>query len=454
MKILIVSNLYPPHYVGGYELRCSQVAEYLHGAGHEVRVLTSSTRLPVEGNGSGNRIAANDSAIRVDRWLRYYTWDHETSGRFYNLAMGKGQLLQARRFSQLVDEFQPDIVNWWNLEGLTKTILPIPAVRGIPDVHWVEDMWMVREYGVQGENEHLSWFNFWRGDWGPQISRRFVRRTLAVWERKVQREAIPTRPFPNQPLHVCFVSDFMRFEHLTAGLILPSSEVIYGGISAERFYMQRAASGFQDGRLRFLYAGYVEPNRGLHTIIEALGLLPQNLRERIELSVANSGLQRPEPYVEDIKKRIEQLGLTKTVNFLGKFRHEEMPRVYRDHHVLVFASTRKEGLPMTMLEAMCAGCAVITTGSGGAIEIADIADLPIFPKDHPVALSRLIARLVLDRELVFQSAMRGQQLVLQNFTFARMMTDLIRTFRVLCAGAHEKHGSLPERQDEALRTPA
>ena len=109
---------------------------------------------------------------------------------------------------------------------------------------------------------------------------------------------------------------------------------------------------------------------------------------------------------------------------------------------------------MTMLEAMCAGCAVITTGSGGAIEIADIAHLPIFPKDHPVALSRLIARLVLDRELVFQTAMRGQQVVLRNFTFARMMADLIQTFRALCTERHDKHGSLVARQDEALPIPA
>lgn len=449
MKILIVSNLYPPHYVGGYELRCSQVAEYLHGAGHDVRVLTSSARLPGESNASSNPIVANNSAIRVHRWLRYYTWDHETSGRFYNLAMGKEQLVQARRFSKLLDEFQPDIVNWWNLEGLTKAILPIPLTRGIPDVHWIEDMWNIREYGRQGENEHLSWFNFWRGDWGPQFSRPFLRRTLALWERAVQREGIPTRHFLNQPRHVCFVSEFMRFEHLTAGLVFPSSEVIYGGISPGRFYMQRAAADFQSGTLRFLYAGYVEPNRGLHTIIEALGLLSQNIRERIELSVANSGLERPEPYVEDIKRRIERLGLTKAVKFLGKIPHEEMPLVYQGHDVLVFASTRKEGLPMTMLEAMCAGCAVITTGSGGAIEIADIASLPIFPKDHPVALSRLMARLVRDRELVFQTAMRGQQEVLRNFTFPRTMANLIQTFRVLCAGRQEKHSSLVARHEQA-----
>ncbi len=41
LRILVVTNLYPPHYHGGYELRCAQVAEAMQSAGHTVRVLTS-----------------------------------------------------------------------------------------------------------------------------------------------------------------------------------------------------------------------------------------------------------------------------------------------------------------------------------------------------------------------------------------------------------------------------
>ena len=450
MKILLISNLYPPHYVGGYELRCSQAAKYLHNAGHEVRVLTSSVQL-TRSSGLDTANSSTSSAIPVERFLHYYTWDHERSGHFYNLALAKEQLAQARGFARLLDEFKPDVVNWWNLEGLTKTILAIPARRGIPDVHWIEDVWNIREYGREGENEHLSWFNFWRGDWGPQFARPFLRRALARRESALQREGIPTRPFRNEPRHVCFVSEFMRYEHIAAGLVFPATDVIYGGIAPERFYIKRAAADFHGRTLRLLYAGYVEPNRGLHTIVEALGLLRHELRESIELSVANSGLERPEPYVDAIKKRIEELGLTKNVNFLGKLRHEDMPRIYQNHHVLVFASTRKEGLPMTMLESMCAGCAVITTGSGGAAEIAEIAELPIFPKDHPLALSRLIAKLVLNRNLVFENARRGQDIVIRDFTFARTMAAFIRTLEDVAAMQREACSILAPRESSLAK---
>ena len=48
MKILVISNLYPPDTVGGYELGCRQAVDALRALGHDVRVLTTVPRTPVE----------------------------------------------------------------------------------------------------------------------------------------------------------------------------------------------------------------------------------------------------------------------------------------------------------------------------------------------------------------------------------------------------------------------
>ena len=440
MRILIVSNLYPPHYFGGYEIRCSQVAEFLQKAGHEVRVLTSSYGLPKHIEVARSHKQERVGSVLVERSLCYFRVNPPPSGYSYTLSMAKRQMTDAHRFIQVLDAFQPDIVNWWNLEGITKAILRIPSLRGIPDIHWVEDDALIREYGVHGEREHLSWFNFWRAAWGPWVVRPLLRKALAPWERRVERHGIPTRPFANQPSHVCFVSEFMHFQHRRAGLKFPSSEVIYGGVAREQFYAQRTGGDFQKGELRFLYAGQIYRSRGLHTVVKALGLLPETLRERLELSIVGSGPSERDSYFEEITRRIKDLGLSKTVTFLGKIPHENMSRLYREHHVLIFPSLREEGLPLTIMEAMCAGCAVITTGSGGAKEIADIAHLPIFPKDHPVALSRLIAKLVNDREVVYQTAKRGQEVALREFSFARMTKLLCDRFEILHEGRKEAIG--------------
>lgn len=443
MKVLIVSNLYPPHYIGGYELRCAQFVKSLHQAGYQVRVLTSTYKLPTNGTGAPACRTEAVGGVLVERSLRYYPLDPLPT-RFHTLTLAKRQLADARRFIQVLEEFQPDIVNWWNIEGLTKAILPIPAARHIPDLCCVDDTWLISEYGLCGENEPLSWFRFWQGTWGPSFFRPFLPRVLASWEKRTLRQGIPTKPFPNRPKHVCFVSEFMRYEHVKAGMVFPSSEVIYGGVSPEHFYVQRPVLHKNDG-LRFLYAGYVDPNRGLHIIVEALGLLPPELRERVQLSIAQSGPPHPTEYTEQVKARIEELGLSGRVRFLGKIRHDNMPQVYRDHDVLLSASVRREGLPMNMMEAMCAGCAVITTGSGGAIEIADLADLPLFPREHPIALSRLIAKLLRDPELVSQIAKRAQEVVLREFTFERMMENFCRTLRTLCPREEGNQNQMPAR---------
>lgn len=430
MKILIVSNLYPPHHVGGYELRCSQVAQHIQQKGHEVRVITSTYKLPPNGTAApqSQKDIAND--VPVSRSLRYYRFDPPPT-RFYALNLAKRQLEDARRFIQVLDEFQPDIVNWWNMEGLTKCILEIPSSRNIPDVFCIDDNWLIVEYGLAGENERLAWFDFWRGAWGPPILRPILRRVLAHREKATHLLGIPTRPFRNLSRHVCYVSEFLRFEHVKAGLAFPSSEVIYGGIVPGQFYVHRPAFRPEDS-LGFLYAGYIDENRGLHTIIEAFGLLPRELFGKVRLSIAHNGPAQSTRYLAQVKARIKELGLSDRVNFLGKIAHKDMPQVYSDHHVLISATTRAEGLPMNMMEAMCAGCAVITTGSGGAIEIADVADLPIFPKDHPVALSRLLAKLTRNPELIFQIGKRGQDAVQRQFTFERMMDNFYNVFGALC----------------------
>jgi glycogen synthase len=428
MKILIVSNLYPPHYQGGYELRCAQVTEYLQRQGHEVRVVASSYQI----NGTSDGAVVREDSVNgvpVSRFLRQHRLDPwQPGGRMYNLGVVRRQITDLARFGQTLDEFRPDLVSWWNLEGVTKAILRMSQDRGIPSVNLIDDNWMIREFGAEGDVDLPLWFDFWRVNWGPHLLRPVVRLCLAPLERRMERRGIPTRVFGVPPGHVCFISGFWRFMHQQAGLDVRSSDVIYGGVSPERFFANRSPADYTDGPLRLLYAGYIDQRRGLHTIVEALGLIPAAQRDRIHLSVAHGGPVVPDEYVNGITTRIAQLGLSKHITFLGRVPHDEMPGVYAAHHVLVFASTRNEGMPMVMMEAMCAGCAVPNTGSGGAIELSERAGTPLFPKDHPFALSRLLSALEKDRLRVAEVALHGQQTVLREFTINQMMEKTCEVF--------------------------
>jgi glycosyltransferase involved in cell wall biosynthesis len=138
MKILVVSNLYPPDMIGGYELGCRQAVEALRERGHEVRVLTSAFR----------RHTPSDPMVRrrlrvVDVWS-----DALFQARLpvnSHLLQAESHRTSAANVHALLDEihdFQPDVVYLWMLVGIGGLGL-ITAVQdqGIPWVwHLMDDV--------------------------------------------------------------------------------------------------------------------------------------------------------------------------------------------------------------------------------------------------------------------------------------------------------------------------
>jgi glycogen synthase len=417
MKILMVSNFYPPHYRGGYEVRCKQVAETMQRRGHDIRVLTSVYGMPMDSSGEFPRPTEEIEGVRVDRWLDIYSYGPQSPGRPWTLVQAKRQLADARRFARIVSEFKPDIVNWWSMNGLAMNLLPMPGERHIPDIHWIEHPWMINEYGAAGEKVAPFWEGVWDGSWGPKPIQPVLKWWGRRWERQVASEGIPTRLFPNQPRHMVFVSEFLRALYRDAGLTFPSSEIIFGGVPVDRFLAPVRRHGME-GPIRLLYAGQITPDRGLHTAVEAFGHIPPQVRSRLTLSVAGDN---PGEYLDGIRGRVQELGLTGAVTFLGKVPHDRMPDVYKSHDILVFVSTREEGLPLVMVEAMLAGCAVLTTGSGGAIEVAKLADLPLIPKADSVTLAHRLTEFAGNPEALYSVALRGQEVARKEFSLDVMI---------------------------------
>lgn len=420
MKVLVVGNLYPPYYKGGYELRCAQVAEALTDAGHQVVVLTSIYGLPSGVFGRPQRLSEHVGGVTVHRWLYQHAYGHRLAGRPWTLFHAVRKLRDAQRFVRLVDEFRPDVVNWWSMNGLSKTLLPLPARFGIPDVHWIEHPWMISEYGANGELEETFWRRFWEGEWSPRVLQPVLRWFLRRAEALVAGRGLPTREYPNSPRHACFVSDYLRDLYSEADINFDSSEVIYGGVEVERFYRPLTDErwGSRDAPLRILYASQLSVDRGLHTLLEAVGRLSSDLRSNIRLSVAGDG---PDRYVAEQRRRVQALGLEGVVEFLGRVPHEEMPALHSEHDLLVFPTTRPEGLPLTMVEAMLSGCAIVTTGAGGAHEVAELGALPVFAEHDVEGLREHLVRFVQDRQEIRRVGTRAQAAALQHFTFAEML---------------------------------
>jgi glycosyltransferase involved in cell wall biosynthesis len=333
--------------------------------------------------------------------------------------MVRRQLGDAQHFISALDDFRPDVVNWWSISGLTKAILSIPKLRGIPDVLCVDDIWILEEEARGQLGERPLWAGLWGGGDKPWYWRPVLVWLMERWKARLLKRGIHTAAVPFRPMHVCFVSEFLREEYKAAGINFPSTEVVYGGVRVNSFLSRRRGTAERKPVVRLLYAGYINRNRGLHTAIEAFGLLSGEAKTLATLTVV--GAHSDADYLGELQRRVRDLDLSTRILFIGKKHYEEMPAIYQDHDLLIVPSTLREGLPLSMMEAMLSGCAVVTTGSGGAMEVARLADMPLFPKEDALALSRILEDLIHNREKLERIAMRGQEVSMQEFSADRMI---------------------------------
>ena len=127
--------------------------------------------------------------------------------------------------------------------------------------------------------------------------------------------------------------------------------------------------------------------KGIATLIEAAALVPD-----AAFVVAGEGEDRPR-----FESMIRERGLGDRVRLLGQRR--DVPALLASSDAFVLPSAR-EGLPLSVLEAMAAGVPVIATAIPGTDEVVtDEQTGLLFPPGDAGALARCLRRLLGDREL-------------------------------------------------------
>lgn len=183
-------------------------------------------------------------------------------------------------------------------------------------------------------------------------------------------------------------AEYKRILHHTG-----PTEVIPNGVAVELAEHLRAgareAVGLDDQVFAILAVGNIKPEKGYDDLLaaaEALSEAPQP----VSILIAGAGQDRPE--WPGLKSRAERIGPHVTVHFLGP--RSNMAALYAaaDGYVL---SSRKEGLPMALLEAMAAGlpAAVTDVGSAGEVVCRAGAGWVTQPGD-PQALSKSLAAMI------------------------------------------------------------
>ncbi|HEX2529129.1 MAG TPA: glycosyltransferase family 4 protein, partial [Geminicoccus sp.] len=164
-----------------------------------------------------------------------------------------------------------------------------------------------------------------------------------------------------------------------------------------------AASGSVPDRARvrgrILVATRLVRRKGVQDLIAAVAGMKD-----VELIVAGDGPHAP--VLRELAK-----SLSCPVDFRGFIDREALAELYATASIFVLPSSH-ENFPMVLLEAMGAGCAVVTTTAPGCQEVVGDAGICV-PAGDVAALRSQLDRLVADPTLVDDLAARGRERVRQ-----------------------------------------
>jgi glycosyltransferase involved in cell wall biosynthesis len=239
-----------------------------------------------------------------------------------------------------------------------------------------------------------------------------------IWSRVVRGAAAVTSPSR-------YLAELVRRRTETAVEIIP-----YG--------FDAPALPECERRNRILVATRMFERKGVQFVLRALA----RLEGAPEVWIAGDG-----PYLPQLRGLASELGVR--VRFLGQLPREELIRLYPAAKVFVLPSL-SENFPVVLLEALAAGCAVVTSDSSGCREVVGEAAVTVPPGDAD-ALARELASLLADDARVARLGKRARERV-ERFSWsnvAGMYEDLYR--RCLGPGAPRRGAAQPPDRERELR---
>jgi glycosyltransferase involved in cell wall biosynthesis len=161
---------------------------------------------------------------------------------------------------------------------------------------------------------------------------------------------------------------------------------------------------------------HMEEHKGIKYLLESASLLLQSRNDVSFLIVGEGSLK------EDLRKLCVVLKIKKNVTFAGE--RSDIPEILSLTDIFVLPSLR-EGLPLTILEAMACGKPVIATNVGGVPEVVkDGVSGTLVPPGDPEAIHGAMIELLGDTEKMNKIGSEGKRICNENFN-SRIMVEKI-----------------------------
>jgi glycosyltransferase involved in cell wall biosynthesis len=180
--------------------------------------------------------------------------------------------------------------------------------------------------------------------------------------------------------------------------------------------------------MRILFVGMLRESKGVLVLLEACAKLAAR---GIQFQLEIMGQWKSDEFAASVQRRVQELGLTEYVRYLGVLVGKEKFAAYCRADVFCFPTFfNSEGLPVVLVEAMACRLPVVSTRWRGIPSVVDEGESGFLVEPHdPEAMARQLARLAYDPELRASMGRAGRDKFERKYTLDRHAASMRRVLR-------------------------
>lgn len=199
---------------------------------------------------------------------------------------------------------------------------------------------------------------------------------------------------------------------------LGNCQILENGIDADVY--AEAITSNQGGAHSFAALGRLGQRKGTYDLLDAVEIAVKSVSD-LKCYLAGDG------EIEKVKKKIKERGLEDHIFVTGWVECEEKLQLLKKVSTVVLPSYN-EGLPMSILEGMAAGKAIISTSVGAIPEVVGKENGILIEAGDKQALADALIRYCKDTELVEQMSANNVEKIRSRFSVERMHTRLVEYY--------------------------
>lgn len=408
MKILYLSDEFPPAVIGGAGVAAHRLAMAMHDKGNEVIVITVVSNREKVGVFNRDRIKTYQIYSRYhERWRPYLS--------LYNPWVVK-------KVKEIVNNEKPEIVHAHNIHiHLSYHSLKIAKKSGANVFLTAHDM-MLFHYDKLTENIDTSFT-----DTPKNISYKIS----AI--KQLKRFKKRYNPFRNIIIrkYLQYVDKIFAVSHSLKQALnqnkIKNVEVIHNAIDVKDWQSREEMLFNCKNKYKLtnkkivLFVGRLSAAKGGHQIVKAMARVVQVIPEARLLV-----LGKIDNYAKTMKKIAQEYGIEKELIFVNWLTGYEEQAVFFSSDVVVTPSIYPDPFNLINIEAMAAGKSVVGTCFGGTPEIVqdNISGYIVNPFNVKLLAEKIVI-ILRDESLAALLGKRGREIVEKKFNLEKMLEDVL-----------------------------